>query len=323
MKRDAAPAIRRRTRRAQGARRERALLVSLSLFGSADRDAWAAWPRRRLPARHPRAQEEADGALEPRLSRPAVSASGLPQSLRGAAQASQATSAPYYGGVGLLAGKSHLAAAIGLAPVENGWRVLFTRTTDLVQRLQVARRELALERALRQARQVSPARPRRPRVLFELIGTRYERRSMLITANQPFGEWGKVFPDQAMTLAAIDRLVHHAHHPGDERRELRAALRPRTQARTTRAGRRAATFKSDKKGLLPRHALRALRNRQRWIDISRQLVVDCHPKVDNGGWHAFSGSYRDPQPTVSLLLLRKGADGSKDACFGAGRVHLR
>jgi IstB-like ATP binding protein len=40
--------------------------------------------------------------------------------------------------------------------------------------------------------------------------SRYERRSMLITANQPFGEWGEVFPDQAMTLAAIDRLVHHA-----------------------------------------------------------------------------------------------------------------
>src|SRR5216684_8514513 len=47
-------------------------------------------------------------------------------------------------------------------------------------------------------------------VLFELISARYERRSMLITANQPFGEWGKIFPDQAMTLAAIDRLVHHA-----------------------------------------------------------------------------------------------------------------
>ena len=42
-------------------------------------------------------------------------------------------------------GKSHLAAAIGLALVENGWRVLFQRTTDLVQRLQTARRELALE----------------------------------------------------------------------------------------------------------------------------------------------------------------------------------
>ena len=47
-------------------------------------------------------------------------------------------------------------------------------------------------------------------VLFELIAARYERRSMLITANQPFGEWNKVFPDPAMTLAAVDRLVHHA-----------------------------------------------------------------------------------------------------------------
>ncbi len=47
-------------------------------------------------------------------------------------------------------------------------------------------------------------------VLFELISTRYERRSMLITANQPFGEWNKVFPDPAMTLAAINRLVHHS-----------------------------------------------------------------------------------------------------------------
>jgi DNA replication protein DnaC len=47
-------------------------------------------------------------------------------------------------------------------------------------------------------------------VLFELIATRYERRSLLITANQPFGQWGKIFSDQAMTLAAIDRLVHHA-----------------------------------------------------------------------------------------------------------------
>jgi hypothetical protein len=47
-------------------------------------------------------------------------------------------------------------------------------------------------------------------VLFELIAARYERRSLLITANQPFGEWGKVFPDPAMTVAVVDRLVHHA-----------------------------------------------------------------------------------------------------------------
>ena len=45
-------------------------------------------------------------------------------------------------------GKSHLASAIGLALVEKGWKVLFTRTTDLVQKLQVARRELDLEAAI-------------------------------------------------------------------------------------------------------------------------------------------------------------------------------
>ena len=46
-------------------------------------------------------------------------------------------------------------------------------------------------------------------VLFELIAMRYERRSLAITANQAFGEWNNVFPDKAVTLAAIDRLVHH------------------------------------------------------------------------------------------------------------------
>jgi DNA replication protein DnaC len=117
-------------------------------------------------------------------------------------------------------GKSHLASAIGLALVENGWRVLFARTSDLVQKLQVARRELALEAAINRLDKyhllilddlayVSKDQAETS-VLFELISARYERRSMLITANQPFGEWGKVFPDPAMTLAAVDRLVHHA-----------------------------------------------------------------------------------------------------------------
>lgn len=117
-------------------------------------------------------------------------------------------------------GKTHLGTAIGLALVENGWRVLFARTTDLVQRLQVARRELALESAIAKLDRydllilddityVSKDQAETG-VLFELIAARYERRWLLITANQPFGEWGRIFPDQAMTLAAVDRLVHHA-----------------------------------------------------------------------------------------------------------------
>ena len=117
-------------------------------------------------------------------------------------------------------GKSHLAAAIGLALIENGWRVLFTRTSDLVQRLQVARRELTLEAAIARLDQYHllilddmayvTKDQAETSVLFELISARYEQRSMLITANQPFGEWNRIFPDPAMTLAAVDRLVHHA-----------------------------------------------------------------------------------------------------------------
>jgi DNA replication protein DnaC len=117
-------------------------------------------------------------------------------------------------------GKSHLAVAIGLSLVEKGWRVLFTRTSDLVQRLQVARRELGLEAAIQRLDRYHllilddlvyvTKDQAETSVLFELISTRYERRSVLITANQPFAEWGKVFQDPAMTLAAVDRLVHHA-----------------------------------------------------------------------------------------------------------------
>ena len=47
-------------------------------------------------------------------------------------------------------------------------------------------------------------------VLFELIARRYETRSLAIAANQPFSAWDRVFPDKAVTVAAIDRLVHHA-----------------------------------------------------------------------------------------------------------------
>ena len=117
-------------------------------------------------------------------------------------------------------GKSHLAAALGHALAENGYRVLFTRTTELVQRLQTARQALSLESAIdkldkyhliilddlcyvhRDQAETS--------VLFELIAARYERRSILVTSNRPFGKWTNVFPDAAMTLAAVDRLVHHA-----------------------------------------------------------------------------------------------------------------
>jgi DNA replication protein DnaC len=117
-------------------------------------------------------------------------------------------------------GKSHLAAALGHAMIDAGYRVLFTRTTDLVQQLQMARQDLKLANAIEKLDkyhllvlddlsyvQKSQAETS---VIFELISARYERRSLLITANQPFGAWDSIFPDHAMTVAAIDRLVHHS-----------------------------------------------------------------------------------------------------------------
>jgi DNA replication protein DnaC len=117
-------------------------------------------------------------------------------------------------------GKSHVAAGLGRALIENGYRVLFMRTTDLVQRLQEARQALQLAATIGKLDRFDllilddiayiTKDQAETSVLFELIATRYERRSLLLTANQPFGEWNKVFHDPAMTVAAIDRLVHHA-----------------------------------------------------------------------------------------------------------------
>lgn len=117
-------------------------------------------------------------------------------------------------------GKTHMMAGIGHALIERGHKVLFTRTSDLVQRLQAARRDLRLPAELAKLDRFdllvlddfsyAKRDQAETSVLFELISERYERRSIAITANAPFSEWEQVFPDKAMTLAAVDRLVHHA-----------------------------------------------------------------------------------------------------------------
>lgn len=117
-------------------------------------------------------------------------------------------------------GKSHVGCGIGHALIEAGRRVLYMRTSELVQRLQAARQSLQLPQALARLDRydllilddISYVRKDQAEtsVLFELIAERYERRSLLITANQPFSGWNNVFPDAGMTVAAIDRLVHHS-----------------------------------------------------------------------------------------------------------------
>ena len=117
-------------------------------------------------------------------------------------------------------GKTHLAAAIGHGLTEQSVRVRYFATTALVQHLQLARTQLRLEDALHKLDKYAALilddfgyvkkSEQETQVLFELIAHRYETGSLIVTSNQPFAEWDRIFPDQMMTVAAVDRLVHHA-----------------------------------------------------------------------------------------------------------------
>jgi DNA replication protein DnaC len=117
-------------------------------------------------------------------------------------------------------GKTHLATAICYGLIEQGIRVRYYQATALVQELQRARNELQLERLFARLDKYAvivmddicyvKKSETETHVLFELIAHRYESRSMVITANHAFSDWDQIFADTIMTVAAIDRLVHHA-----------------------------------------------------------------------------------------------------------------
>ncbi len=149
-------------------------------------------------------------------------------------------------------GKTHVGCGIGHALIEAGYRVLYMRTSELVQRLQAARQNLQLPQALAKLDRydllilddISYVRKDQAEtsVLFELIAERYERRSILLTANQPFSGWDTVFPDPGMTVAAIDRLVHHSTifelNTVESYRSKQAARQQKTQRDNDKAQRR-------------------------------------------------------------------------------------
>ncbi|MBD3884463.1 ATP-binding protein [Phormidium tenue FACHB-886] len=117
-------------------------------------------------------------------------------------------------------GKTHLATGVARCMVEVGKRVKFFSATALVQILQQAKLNLNLPGMLSKLDRYDllviddlgyvKKTEAETSVLFELIAHRYERKSLMITANQPFSQWDSIFADSMMTVAAIDRLVHHA-----------------------------------------------------------------------------------------------------------------
>lgn len=117
-------------------------------------------------------------------------------------------------------GKTHLSAAIARSLVELGAKVKFLSATALVQHLQQAKLQLQLQSALLKLDKYDllivddigyvKKSEAETSVLFELIAHRYEIKSLLITSNHPFSAWDEIFSDSTMTVAAVDRLVHHA-----------------------------------------------------------------------------------------------------------------
>ncbi len=117
-------------------------------------------------------------------------------------------------------GKTHLAAALAREWCLRGRTVLFTTASALVQDLLSAKRDLKLNGMLKKLDKYQavviddisyiPQDRNETDVLFVLLAERYEQRSLVVTSNLPFSQWDKVFKDSMTTMAAIDRLVHHA-----------------------------------------------------------------------------------------------------------------
>lgn len=117
-------------------------------------------------------------------------------------------------------GKTHIANALGHQLVEQGIRTKVFPAIALVQLLQQAKRDLDLMTVMTRLDKYRvividdigyvKKTDAETHVLFEFIAHRYESGSLIITANQPFSEWDNIFPDSMMTVAAIDRLIHHA-----------------------------------------------------------------------------------------------------------------
>jgi len=117
-------------------------------------------------------------------------------------------------------GKSHIAAALGLHLIEQGVRVKWLQATALVQLLQQAKADLDLMGVMSKLDKYRvliiddigyvKKTDSETQVLFEFIAHRYESGSLIVTSNQPFSHWDQIFPDTMMTVAAIDRIIHHA-----------------------------------------------------------------------------------------------------------------
>jgi DNA replication protein DnaC len=117
-------------------------------------------------------------------------------------------------------GKTHLAIGLAIRACQAGHRVLFATAAEWVTRLAEAHHTGRLQDELRRLGRYPllvvdevgyiPFEPEAANLFFQLVSSRYERASLIVTSNKAFGRWGEVFGDDVVAAAMIDRLVHHA-----------------------------------------------------------------------------------------------------------------
>ena len=135
-------------------------------------------------------------------------------------------------------GKTHLATAIGLEACSRGYKVLFRRMAQLVEALSAAYASGDLERLKNRVSMTDlliidewgylPTNVDGTRLLFDLIANCYEKRSVILTTNLPIQEWNRIFSDERLLIAMIDRLVHHGYlikHTGESYRLTHSLMR--------------------------------------------------------------------------------------------------
>jgi DNA replication protein DnaC len=117
-------------------------------------------------------------------------------------------------------GKTHLAIGLAIRACQAGHRVLFATASEWVARLAEAHHAGRLQAELTRLGRYPllvidevgyiPFEAEAANLFFQLVSARYERASLIVTSNKPFGRWGEVFGDEVVAAAMIDRLVHHA-----------------------------------------------------------------------------------------------------------------
>src|SRR5436309_7064026 len=117
-------------------------------------------------------------------------------------------------------GKTHLAIALSIRACLAGQRVLFATATQWVARLAEAKRQNQLEAELKRLALIPllvvdeigyiPFDPQAANLMFELVSSRYEHASMIVTSNKPFSKSGELFGDDMVATAMIDRPTHHS-----------------------------------------------------------------------------------------------------------------